>query len=58
MLTHTSINICQYLTILTIDRSTINPSQKPMVLQSGPPYIAKLVNITRLTMVYGTYNYG
>ena len=26
-------------------------------LQGGAPKIAKLVNITPITMVYGTYNY-
>jgi len=31
---------------------------KKTQLQSGAPKIAKLVNITPITMVYGTYNYS
>ena len=35
-----------------------NFEKKLIYLQCGAPKIAKLVNITPITMIYGTYNYS
>ena len=36
----------------------INDGIHPYCLHGGPRSIAKLANITPITMVYGTYNYS